>query len=93
LPFGAKGVASQFKLPPDLAPPFHSDPPNEILSYLLVDPPEDFHFLNPIQVPNFIFDLCGIHAVLTFRIQVMTIARRNRSHPYSSQWLAIAFCG
>jgi hypothetical protein len=93
LPLRAKVFASQVKLQADLTPPIHSDPPNEILSYLLVDPSKDFHFLDPIQVPDFIFDLCGIHAFLTFQIQAMTIARRNRLYLYGSQWLAVAFCG
>jgi hypothetical protein len=93
LPLGAKGVASQVKLQADLTPPIHSDPPNEILSYFLVDPSEDFHFLDPIQVSNFIFDLCGIHAYLTFQIQAITIARRHRFYLYASQVLAVAFCG
>ena len=60
-----KGVASQVKLPADLTPAIDSDPPNEILSYFLVDPSEDFHFLDPIQIPNFIFDLCGIPAKMS----------------------------
>jgi hypothetical protein len=61
MPFGANDVASQVEFPTNLSRSIHSDPKNEIISYFLIDPSEDFQFLVSIQLQNLVFDLCGIH--------------------------------
>jgi hypothetical protein len=91
LPFGANDVEPQVEFPTNLTRSIHSDPTNEIISYLLIDPSSDFQFLVSIQLQNLVFDLRGIHTFFTFQIQAVNIDWRNRSHPYFSQRLAELF--
>jgi hypothetical protein len=42
----------------------HSDPGKKIGRRFFIDPSEDFDFVDPIQLPDLVFDLFGIHDVL-----------------------------
>jgi hypothetical protein len=91
-PFGTNDVEPPFEFLADPTRPFCSDPTNEIICYFLIDPSCDFDFIDPIQIPNRVLDLCGIHTFFTLQIQVMNIDWRNRSHPYFSERPAVAIC-
>src|ERR1700675_3934534 len=45
----------------DLMCPIHSDPNNWIINHLFIEPSANSDFIDPIQLPNFVFDLCDIH--------------------------------
>jgi hypothetical protein len=57
-----KDTAPQLKFLPDLNRSIDSDSTCEIFCYFSIEPPEDFDFVGPIQLPNFMHDLCGIHS-------------------------------
>jgi hypothetical protein len=61
---------------------------------LFIDPSVDFDYVDPIQLPDLVFDLCGIHNGF-FSFQVLrhpiNVVRVNRSHPYSSRSGTVAF--
>jgi hypothetical protein len=59
--FRAGSLALLFDLLANLKRPIHSDPVKEILCHFSIDPPVDLDFVVPVQLPNLVFDLGGIH--------------------------------
>jgi hypothetical protein len=61
LPFRAGDVELPLDFLADMTRPIHSDPNNYIINRFLIEPSADSDLIDPIQLPNFIFDLCDIH--------------------------------
>jgi hypothetical protein len=69
---------------------WHSDPGKEICRRFFIDPSVDFGFVDPIQVPDLLFDLFGIHnGFFSFQSPVSL-----ENYPFGSiaRNAAITFC-
>jgi hypothetical protein len=61
LPFRAGDVEPPLKFLADTTRPIYSDPTNEIVGRFFIEPSAYSDFVDPIQSPNFVFDLCDVH--------------------------------